>query len=170
MSSPFLGTALSCYYDPRLSTPMYFFLSKLSFLDMCYTTSSVPQMLVNCLATIPIILLGQCLAQMAAGQYLGVVECLLLAAMAYDRCVAIGDPLHYSVCMGPRLRSLLAGTSWTSGFLLTVVPVITMPLEFCACQVINHFSCELLALLKLACSDLHSYAGHFYESLLCGHW
>ncbi|XP_031538011.2 olfactory receptor 13H1-like [Vicugna pacos] len=150
-------------YDPRLHTPMYFFISNLSFLDMCYTTSSVPQTLINCLVTIPAISLGQCLAQMAAELYLGVVECLLLAAMAYDRCVAIGDPLSYSVHMGPRLCGLLAGTSWTAAFLLTVVLVMTMPLEFCGRQVINHFSCELLALLKLACSDLH-----FYELIMVG--
>ncbi|XP_004439278.1 PREDICTED: olfactory receptor 13H1-like [Ceratotherium simum simum] len=150
-------------YDPQLHTPMYFFLRNLSFLDTCYTTSSVPQMLINCLVTIPIISLGQCLAQMAAGLYLGVVECLLLAAMAYDRCVAIVDPLRYSVHMRPQCCVLLAGTSWTAAFLLTVVIVLTMPLEFCGHHVINHFSCEPLALLKLACSDLR-----FYESLMLG--
>ncbi|KAM6223188.1 olfactory receptor 13H1-like [Rhynchocyon petersi] len=150
-------------YDSRLHTPMYFFLSNLSFLDLCYTSSNVPQILINCLVNVPIISLGQCLAQMVVGLYLGVVECLLLAAMAYDRSVAIGDPLRYSVRMGPRVCGLLAGTSWTAAFLLTVVPVLTMPLEFCGRQVINHFSCELLALLKLACSDLR-----LYESLMVG--
>ncbi|XP_046537588.1 olfactory receptor 13H1-like [Equus quagga] len=154
---------LLIYCDTRLHTPMYFFLSNLSFLDMCYTTCSVPQMLINCLATIPVISLGHCWVQMATGLYLGGVECLLLAAMAYDRCVAIVDPLRYSVHMGPQLCGLLAGTSWTAAFLLTVVPVLTMPLEFCGHQVINHFSCELPALLKLACSDLR-----FYESLMVG--
>ncbi|XP_034506251.1 olfactory receptor 13H1 [Ailuropoda melanoleuca] len=119
--------------DRRLHTPMYFFLSNLSFLDM---------------------VVGLCL---------GVVECLLLAAMAYDRCVAIVDPLRYPVRMGSRLCSLLAGTSRTAAFLLTVVPVMTMPLEFCGRQFINHFSCEFLALLKLACSD-----PQFYESLMVG--
>ncbi|XP_058386776.1 olfactory receptor 13H1-like [Diceros bicornis minor] len=154
---------LLIYYDPRLHMPMYFFLSNLSFLDMCYTTSSVPQMLINCLVTIPVISLRQCVAQMATGLYLGVVECLLLAAMAYDRCVAIVDPLRYSVHMRPQLCVLLAGISWTTAFLLTVVPVLTMTLEFCGHHVINHFSCELLALLKLACSDLR-----FYELLMLG--
>ncbi|XP_058386416.1 olfactory receptor 13H1-like [Diceros bicornis minor] len=154
---------LLVYYDPWLHMPMYFFLSNLSFLDMCYTTSSVPQMLINCLVTISVISLGQCFAQMAVGLYLGVAECLLLATMAYDRYVAIVDPLHYSVHMRPQLCVLLAETSWTAAFLLTVVLVLTMPLEFCGHHVINHFSCELLALLKLACSDLR-----FYESLMLG--
>lgn len=103
------------------------------------------------------------MAQMATGLYLGVVECLLLAAMAYDCCVAIGDPLRYSMLMGSLLCGLLTGTSWTEAFLLTVVPVLTMPLEFCGCHVINHFLCEFMALLKLACSDLQ-----FYESLMLG--
>ncbi|XP_036598488.1 olfactory receptor 13H1-like [Trichosurus vulpecula] len=145
------------HYDSRLHTPMYFFLSNLSFPDICYTSASVPQMIVNCLVRIPIISLGQCLAQMCAGLYLGVVECLLLAVMAYDRCIAIGDPLRYSVRMGPQLCAQLAGASWISAFLLTVVPVLTMPLEFCGQHVINHFSCELLAILKLACNDLRIY-------------
>ncbi|XP_043849890.1 olfactory receptor 13H1-like [Dromiciops gliroides] len=145
------------HYDSRLQTPMYFFLSNLSFLDICYTSASVPQMIINCLVRIPIISLGQCLAQMCAVLYLGVVECLLLAVMAYDRCVAIGDPLRYSVRMGPQLCAQLAGASWVSAFLLTVVPVLTMPLEFCGHHIINHFSCELLAILKLACNDLRVY-------------
>eukprot|EP00071_Canis_lupus_P044903 XP_022278460.1 olfactory receptor 13H1-like [Canis lupus familiaris] len=100
---------------------------------------------------------------MAVGLYLGVVECLLMATVAYDHCVAIVDPLCYSRHMGPWLCSLLAGTSWSVVFLLTTVPVLTMPLEFCVHQVINHLSCELLALLKLACSHLQ-----FYESLMVG--
>ncbi|XP_074048869.1 olfactory receptor 13H1-like [Macrotis lagotis] len=145
------------HYDSHLHTPMYFFLSNLSFLDICYTSASVPQMIINCLVRIPIISLGQCLAQMCAGLYLGVVECLLLAVMAYDRCVAIGDPLRYSVRMGPQLCAQLSGVSWVLAFLLTVVPVLTMPLEFCGQYIINHFSCELLAILKLACNDLQIY-------------
>ncbi|XP_068944392.1 olfactory receptor 13H1-like [Petaurus breviceps papuanus] len=148
---------LLIHSDSRLHTPMYFFLSNLSFLDICYTSASVPQMIINCLVRIPVISLGQCLAQMCAGLYLGVVECLLLAVMAYDRCIAIGDPLRYSVRMGPQLCAQLAGTSWVSAFLLTVVPVLTMPLEFCGQHIINHFSCELLAILKLACNDLRIY-------------
>ncbi|XP_012401236.2 olfactory receptor 13H1-like [Sarcophilus harrisii] len=145
------------HYDSRLHTPMYFFLSNLSFLDICYTSASVPQMIINCLVKIPIISLGQCRTQMCVGLYLGVVECLLLAVMAYDRCVAIGDPLRYPVRMGPELCAQLAGASWVSAFLLTVVPVLTMPLEFCGRYIINHFSCELLAILKLACNDLRTY-------------
>ncbi|KAM9226007.1 olfactory receptor 13H1-like [Dugong dugon] len=148
---------LLIYYDSWLHTPMYFFLSNLSFLDVCYTSSSVPQILINCLVNMPVISLEQCLAQMVAGLYLGVVECLLLATMAYDRSMAIGDPLRYSVRMRPQVCGLLAGASWITAFLLTMILMLTMPLEFCGHQVINHFSCELLALLKLVCSDLRLY-------------
>ncbi|XP_043846776.1 olfactory receptor 13H1-like [Dromiciops gliroides] len=155
-----LGNSLILFlihYDPQLHTPMYFFLSILSFLDICFTSSIVPQMLINCLLSIPIISLSKCLAQMCVLLYLGVVECLLLAVMAYDRFVAISDPLHYVVKMGPQLCIQLAVVPWFIAFLLSVVPVLTMPLDFCGHYIINHFSCELLAILKLACNDLKVY-------------
>lgn len=88
-------------HSPRLHTPMSFFLSSLSFVGMCYTVSRVPQMLANYLLTVPVVSLAQCLAPMAVGPSLSVVECLLLAAMACDGCVAIMDPQHYSLHMGP---------------------------------------------------------------------
>ncbi|XP_036598668.1 olfactory receptor 13H1-like [Trichosurus vulpecula] len=152
---------LLIHYDPQLHTPMYFFLSNLSFLDICFTSSIVPQMLINCMVRIPIISLSECLAQMCVLLYLGVVECLLLAIVAYDRFVAISDPLHYTAKMRPQLCVQLAVVPWFISFLLAVVPVLTMPLDFCGHYTINHFSCELLAILKLACNDLK-----FYELLM----
>ncbi|XP_074048870.1 olfactory receptor 13H1-like [Macrotis lagotis] len=152
-----LGNSLILFlihYDSRLHTPMYFFLSNLSFLDICYTSSVAPQMIINCLTKIPTISLNECLAQMCISLYLGVVECLLLAIMSYDRCVAIGDPLRYSVRMGPQLCALLAVCTWVSAFLLTVVPTLVLPLEFCDHHIINHFFCEVLAMIKVACNDL----------------
>ncbi|XP_074048879.1 olfactory receptor 13H1-like [Macrotis lagotis] len=152
-----LGNSLILFlihYDSRLHTPMYFFLSNLSFLDICYTSSIAPQMIINCLARIPTISLGECLAQMCISLYLGVVECLLLAVMAYDRCVAIGDPLRYSVRMSCQLCTLLAVCTWVSAFLVTVVPTLAIPLEFCGYHIINHFFCEILAMNKIACNDL----------------
>ncbi|XP_020859152.1 olfactory receptor 13H1-like [Phascolarctos cinereus] len=152
---------LLIHYDPQLHTPMYFFLSNLSFLDICFTLSIMPQVLVNCLVKIPIISLGECLAQMCVLLYLGVIECFLLAVMAYDRFVAISDPLHYAMKMRPQLCVQLAVLPWLISFLLSVVPILTMPLDFCGHYIINHFSCELLAILKLACNDLK-----FYELLM----
>uniref|UniRef100_H0XHD8 G-protein coupled receptors family 1 profile domain-containing protein n=1 Tax=Otolemur garnettii TaxID=30611 RepID=H0XHD8_OTOGA len=131
--------------DPQLHTPMYFFLSNLSFLNVCYTSSSMPEALVN------------------SFMKLCVVECLLLVIMAYDCHMAISNPLCYSVHMEPWLCGLLARSSWTEAFLLTLVPVLTMLLGFCGHQVINLFSHELLVLLKLACSDLQ-----LYESFMVG--
>ncbi|XP_022347634.1 olfactory receptor 13H1-like [Enhydra lutris kenyoni] len=139
-------------HGPWLHTSMSFFLSSLSLVGVCFTMSRVPQMLANCSLTLPVVSLAHCLAPMAVGPSLSVVECLLLAAMACDSCVAIMDPWRYSLHMGPRLCGLLARTLWTAVFLLTMVPVLAVPLEFCGHQVISHFSCELLALLQLACS------------------
>ncbi|XP_001368289.2 olfactory receptor 13H1-like [Monodelphis domestica] len=152
---------LLIHYDPQLHTPMYFFLSNLSFLDICYTSSTVPQMLINCLVRTPIISLTECLAQMCVLLYLGVVECLFLAIMAYDRFVAISNPLHYAVKMGPQLCLQLAVVPWFVSFIIAVVPILTMPLDFCGHYIINHFSCELLAIIKLACNDLK-----FFELLI----
>lgn len=85
------------HFDPNLHTPMYFFLSNLSFLDLCYGTASMPQVLVHYFSTHPYLSYPRCLTQMSVSLALATAECLLLAAMAYDRVVAINNPLHYSV-------------------------------------------------------------------------
>ncbi|XP_068944369.1 olfactory receptor 13H1-like [Petaurus breviceps papuanus] len=151
-----LGNSLILFlvqYDSRLHTPMYFFLSNLSFLDICFTSSSIPQMIINCLIRMPVISAGECMAQMCTLLYLGVVECLLLAVMAYDRCIAISDPLRYTVRMANQVCIQLAGFSWVLAFLLSVVPTLASPLELCS-HIVNHFFCEVLAMIKLACNDL----------------
>ena len=96
---------------PSLHTPMYFFLVNLSFLEMCYITSVVPQMLVHLLVETKIISVARCAAQMYVFSILGLTECCLLAAMAYDRFVAICHPLHYSLLMGPGVCLKLAAAS-----------------------------------------------------------
>ncbi|KYO39880.1 hypothetical protein Y1Q_0006744 [Alligator mississippiensis] len=141
--------------DPRLHTPKYFFLSNLSFLDLCYSTSCAPPRLANCFAETPTISFTNCYAQMCISLYLGVTECLLLAVMAYDRFVAICNPLRYPLIMSGRVCLQMAVGVWTSAFLLTVVPTLTLPSEFCGPNVINHFTCEVQAVLKLACSDTY---------------
>ncbi|XP_054859790.1 olfactory receptor 13H1-like [Eublepharis macularius] len=143
--------------DSHLHTPMYFFLSNLSFIDVCYVTTTVPQMLVHCFKEKPIIPLGSCFAQMSIGLFLGVAECLLLAVMAYDRFVAICSPLHYSLIMSRKVCLILAVSLWIISFLLTIVPFFGMPAaRLCGHNVVNHFTCEVQAVLKLACSDTHS--------------
>ncbi|XP_062975015.1 olfactory receptor 13H1-like [Elgaria multicarinata webbii] len=142
--------------DSHLHTPMYFFLSNLSFIDVCYVTTSIPQMLVHCFTDRPIIPLGRCFAQMSIALFLAVAECLLLAVMAYDRFVAICYPLRYSLIMSRKVCSQLAVSLWVSSFFLTIVPFFSMQARLCGRNVVNHFKCELQAVLKLACSDTHA--------------
>ncbi|XP_060109278.1 olfactory receptor 13H1-like [Heteronotia binoei] len=142
--------------DSHLHTPMYFFLSNLSFIDVCYVTTSVPQMLVHCFTDKAIIPLGRCFAQMRIGLFLGVAECLLLAVMAYDRFVAICTPLHYNLIMTQKVCIILAVSLWLSSFLLTIIYFYSMPARLCGHNVMNHFVCEVRAMLKLFCTDTHT--------------
>ncbi|XP_054851264.1 olfactory receptor 2F1-like isoform X2 [Eublepharis macularius] len=140
--------------DPRLNTPMYFFLSNLSFLDICYTTSVVPQLLAHFLTSHKTISFDRCMAQLYISLFLGSTEFILLAAMAYDRYVAVCHPLHYTAIMNPRVCNRLAIASWFVGFLNALVQTgFTLCLRFCNLNIINHFACEVLAVVKLSCSD-----------------
>ncbi|XP_028601229.2 olfactory receptor 13H1-like [Podarcis muralis] len=145
--------------DPHLHTPMYFFLGNLSLLDICYTTSTVPQMLAHSFTERPTISNARCFAQMCISLFLGTTECILLAVMAYDRFVAICMPLHYTLIMNRRLCGCLAVSSWVLASLLTLVPSFTMKIKLCGHNVINHFACEVQAVVKLACSDISANAG-----------
>ncbi|XP_038603692.1 olfactory receptor 13H1-like [Tachyglossus aculeatus] len=140
--------------EPQLHTPMYFFLCNLSFVDLCSTTTAVPLALVNCLRDCPTITYNDCYAQMTISIFWSITECWLLAVMAYDRFVAISNPLRYTLIMTMRTCFQIAATMWISTFLLALIPVIIIPVQFCAGNnVVNHFVCELEAVLKLVCSD-----------------
>ncbi|XP_022382822.1 putative olfactory receptor 2B8 isoform X1 [Enhydra lutris kenyoni] len=142
------------YLDPHLHTPMYFFLSNLSFLDLCYTTSSVPQLLVHLRTADKSISFGGCVVQLFVFLGLGCTECILLGVMAFDRYAAICKPLQYTVIMHPRLCALMASASWFFGFgnsLAQTVLIFLLPL--CGRNKIDHFLCEIPALLKLVCVD-----------------
>ncbi|XP_003803832.1 olfactory receptor 13D1-like [Otolemur garnettii] len=141
--------------DSRLHTPMYFFLGNLSFLDICYTSSSVPPMLFIFMSERKSISFISCVLQMVASLGLGSTECVLLAVMAYDRYVAICNPLRYPIIMNKVLYVQMAAWSWVIGCLNSLVQtVLTMVLPFCGNNVIDHITCEILALLKLICSDI----------------
>ncbi|ELV11901.1 olfactory receptor 13H1 [Tupaia chinensis] len=140
-------------WDSQLHTPMYFFLSNLSFLDICYPTSWEPYVLAQCFRDFPTISYTSCYAQMTISLFLGMTECLLLAVMAYDRFVAISNPLRYVIIMNSRVCMQLALGTWTCAFLVAVTPIIAIPARYCGHNVINHFTCEVQALLKLVCSD-----------------
>ncbi|XP_004712511.1 olfactory receptor 13J1-like [Echinops telfairi] len=140
--------------DVHLHTPMYFFLSNLSILDICYTSSFAPLMLVHFLSSQKTISFAGCGIQMCLGLSTGSTECLLLAIMAYDRYLAICRPLQYPVLMSHQLCLLLVGVAWSFSLLKSVTEtVIAMRLPFCGHSVVSHFSCEILAVLKLSCGD-----------------
>uniref|UniRef100_A0A8D0GJY2 Olfactory receptor n=1 Tax=Sphenodon punctatus TaxID=8508 RepID=A0A8D0GJY2_SPHPU len=139
--------------DPHLHTPMYFFLSNLSFLDVTYTTSTVPQMLANTFARWPTISFARCMAQMYIILFLGIVECFLLAIMAYDRFAAVCSPLRYTQVMNWRVCIQLVAVSWASALVMTLTAVFMQPNRFCGHNIINNFTCELPAVVKLACAD-----------------
>ncbi|CAO2595406.1 Putative olfactory receptor 2W6 [Lemmus lemmus] len=140
--------------DSRLHTPMYFFLANLSFLDMCFTTGSIPQMLYNLWGPDKTISYVGCAIQLYFVLALGGVECVLLAVMAYDRFVAICRPLHYSVIMHQRRCLQLAAACWISGFSNSVLQSTwTLQMPRCGRRRVNHFLCEMPALIKMACVD-----------------
>ncbi|XP_070092028.1 olfactory receptor 2T29-like [Equus caballus] len=149
---------LLVYSQAHLHTPMYFCISQLSLMDMMYISVTVPKMLMDQVMGVNEISAPECEMQMFL--YLSLVgsECFLLAAMAYDRYVAICHPLHYPILMNHRVCLLLVSGCWflgsVDGFMLTPV---TMTFPFCRSREIHHFSCEVPALMKLSCSDTSLY-------------
>ena len=140
--------------DAHLHTTMYFFLSNLSLVDICFTTVIVPQILVNMLTQRKAILFAQCLAQMYFFVAFGTTDSFLLAAMALDRYVAICHPLHYTTTMNPRRCFQLVTASWLVSHLHSLTHTILMArLSFCGPNVIHHFFCDVQPLLTLSCSD-----------------
>ncbi|XP_029463783.1 olfactory receptor 2D3-like [Rhinatrema bivittatum] len=126
--------------DHRLHTPMYFFLCNLAFLDICYSSMNVPNMIINFLSEKKTISFSACVAQMYISLSLGEIECILLAVMAYDRYVAICNPLRYTVIMNRSICIKIAVITWISGFFLAVVHIaFTFQLPFCGHNQINHF-------------------------------
>ncbi|XP_038598983.1 putative olfactory receptor 2W6 [Tachyglossus aculeatus] len=140
--------------DPRLHTPMYFFLTNLSFLEFCYTTSSIPQMLYNLRGADKTISYPGCAIQLYFVLAFGGVESVLLAVMSYDRYAAFCQHLHYSVIMSPRLCGQLASLAWLIGLgnSLFMSPQ-TLLLSRCGHRRVDHFLCEMPALISLACVD-----------------
>ncbi|XP_035967176.2 olfactory receptor 2W1-like [Halichoerus grypus] len=145
---------LASLLDPHLHTPMYFFLRNLSFLDLCFTTSIIPQMLVNLWGPDKTISYVGCVTQLYIYMWLGSTECLLLAVMSYDRFIAICKPLHYLVIMNPHLRLKMAITVWSISLANSVVLcTLTLNLPRCGNNLLDHFLCELPAMVKIACID-----------------
>uniref|UniRef100_A0A2K6BN24 G-protein coupled receptors family 1 profile domain-containing protein n=1 Tax=Macaca nemestrina TaxID=9545 RepID=A0A2K6BN24_MACNE len=141
--------------DSCLHTPMYFFIGNLSFLDICYTTSSVPLVLDGFLTPRKTISFSGCAVQMFLSFAIGATECVLLGMMAFDHYVAICNPLRYPVVMSKAAYVPMAASSWVAGGANSLVQIsLAVQLPFCGDNVVNHFICEILAVLKLACADI----------------
>ncbi|XP_075404299.1 olfactory receptor 8H1-like [Tenrec ecaudatus] len=142
--------------DLQLHTPMYFFLSHLSFIDLSYSSVITPKTLENLIASTKHISFGGCLTQMYFFVFLGGTECLLLSSMAYDRYVAISKPLQYPVIMSTSLCCSLLIASYLIGFSESLVNVLFMnTLHFCKSNVVHHFFCDTSPILSLSCTDTH---------------
>ena len=149
-----LGLITLIRTDARLHTPMYYFLSHLAFVDLCYSSAITPNMMVN------FVVEHNTIAFYAGVMHLGcfltfmITECFLLASMAYDRYVAICSPLHYSTLMSKRVCIQLVAVPYVYSFLVALFhTIITFRLTYCGPTVINHFYCDDLPLLALSCSD-----------------
>nr|AAL61191.1 olfactory receptor MOR213-5 [Mus musculus] len=144
--------------DSRLHTPMYFFIGNLSFLDLGLSTVYTPKILVTCISEDKSISFSGCVAQFFFSAGLGYTECYLLAAMAYDRYVAISKPLLYSQAMSLKLCAFLVGVSYLGGLINSfIITKDTFALTFCNDNVIDDFFCDIPPLVKLACGKKKSF-------------
>ncbi|KAM6154570.1 olfactory receptor 2AP1 [Erethizon dorsatum] len=140
--------------DSHLRTPMYFFLWNFSFLEICFTNIFIPRLLVSITTGNKSISFAGCFTQYFFAIFLGATEFYLLAAMSYDRYVAICKPLHYMTIMSSRVCTQLVLCSWLGG-LVAIVPPITLmsQQDFCASNRLDHYFCDFEPLLELSCSD-----------------
>ncbi|XP_012584426.1 PREDICTED: olfactory receptor 7A10-like [Condylura cristata] len=138
---------------PHLHTPMYFFLCNLSFVDICFTSTTIPKMLLNIQTQSKIITYEGCLTQIYFYHLFGGLDSFLLTVMAYDRFVAICYPLHYMVIMNPKFCGVLLASWLLSALVSLLQDLMILQLFFCTDLKIPHFFCELNQVIRLACSD-----------------
>ncbi|XP_058396382.1 olfactory receptor 11G2-like isoform X1 [Diceros bicornis minor] len=141
------------HWDQRLHTPMYILLANFSFLEICYVTSTVPNMLANSFSDTKVISFSGCFLQFYFFFSFGSTECFFLAIMAFDRYLAICQPLHYPTLMTGRLCTNLVVSCWALGFLWFLIPIIIISqMSFCGSRIIDHFLCDPGPLLALTCT------------------
>ncbi|XP_077720565.1 olfactory receptor 5AL1-like [Canis aureus] len=151
-----LGMIVLIQVSPQLHTPMYFFLNHLAFVDFCFTSSVTPNTLVNFLCDVKSITFYACALQVCCFITFVVCELYLLAIMAYDRYVAICNPLLYIILMPRKLCNQMIASTYAYGFTVGLIQTVaTFHLSFCGSNVINHFYCDDVPLVALACSDTH---------------
>ncbi|XP_028361007.1 olfactory receptor 5AC1-like [Phyllostomus discolor] len=149
-----LGLIFLIWKDPHLHTPMYLLLGSLAFADACSSSSVTPKMLINFLSKYHMISLVECITQFYIFASSANTECFLLAVMAYDRYVALCNPLLYPVVMSNVYCFQLLGVSYIIGFLHPMMHVgLLFRLTFCKSNVIQYFYCEILQLFKISCTD-----------------
>ncbi|XP_038225133.1 olfactory receptor 958-like [Dermochelys coriacea] len=142
--------------NPRLHTPMYFFLCNLSLLDIGISSISIPKYLTVLWGQSRVISLGRCMSQVFFGHFLGSTKCLLHTVMAYDQYVAICHPLRYLLIMNRRVCTLLAAGTWIiSSFHATILTSLSFTLPYCGSNMVDYFFCDIFPVGKLACADTY---------------
>ena len=140
----------------HLHTPMYFFLFNLSFIDLCYSSVFTPKMLINIISKKKIISYIGCMTQLYFFSFFGISECYVLTSMAYDRYVAICNPLFYNIAMSPKVcSSLMLGSYLMAVLDATTLITCMLRLTFCDANTINHYLCDIHPLLQLSCASTH---------------
>ncbi|KAG8540308.1 hypothetical protein GDO81_019506 [Engystomops pustulosus] len=143
------------YYNTNLHTPMYFFITNLSCLEIWYVSTTTPKLLTMLVTKNKKISFHWCFSQIYMFHSLGITECNLLAIMAIDRFVAICKPLRYNVIMNNRVVRNLSLMCWITGFLTALIPMtLTSRVSFCGRRYVNHYFCDLAPMLSLACNDI----------------
>ncbi|XP_044133500.1 olfactory receptor 4Q3-like [Bufo gargarizans] len=146
---------VTVYFESRLHSAMYYFLSKLSLVDLCYASVTVPRMLAIFLSNQTKITLGGCITQLFFLHFFAGTECILLTVMAYDRYVAICLPLRYSSIMNSAMCYWLEALCWAISFIHSIIQIIlTCQLKFCGPNRIDNFFCDIHPLSVLSCSDI----------------
>ncbi|XP_060639271.2 olfactory receptor 6F1-like [Anolis sagrei] len=142
--------------DHHLHTPMYFFLGNLSSLEICYSSTIIPRMLARFVTGNQQVSLHVCIMQLWCFCFFAATECYLLAAMSYDRYLAICRPLHYSTLMNPKVSFQLIAGSWMCSFVVEMILFsFILQLSFCGSRAIEHFFCDFIPVINQACSNTH---------------
>ncbi|XP_032216258.1 olfactory receptor 4C46-like [Mustela erminea] len=143
--------------SPLLGSPMYFFLTKLSFTDACYFSVNIPKLITDSLHVKKMTTFNACITQVFGDYFIRGADVILFTVMAYDHYVTISKALHYKTIMNWQVCGLLMGVVWVGGFLHAAIQILfIIPLPFCGPNIIDHFMCDLNPLLNLACTDTHT--------------